>query len=498
MKKYLLMFLFLGLFLTSCKKNDDIIIADPDQEIPVTKSVADYPVQDFMWIVMNRWYFWQADVSDLADSKNDVESDYAEFLSSEDNPNDFFFNKLTNNHERSVGEDSAVDRFSFLSEDYRELVQGFSGISKSNGIEFGLSLYGEGNDVLGWIRYIVANSDASGKDIKRGDIFITVDGTSLNASNFRELLFGDNDTYTLGFADIVDNTITPNSRELSLTKEEGLVDNPIFVNKVIERGGKKIGYLLYNSFVSNFDEELNTVFNDFKAANIDELILDFRYNGGGRVSSAIQIASSVYGAKTDEVFLVPRFNAKRQEQNGTPDNFVNQTIDGSSINSLELNRVYVITSRSTASASELVINGLEPYIDVQQIGTTTVGKNEFSVTFVDDSEGGYFYSASREANINLNNEWAIQPLLGRNENADGFSDYTAGLMPDVELREDLSNLGVLGETSDPLLELTLNTIDGISSKTNFEVTFPVELISSSAIMKPMNNKALMDGLIKMK
>lgn len=465
-----------------------------EQEETAVNSVADFPVQDFMWIAMNRWYFWQADVANLADTKDDVESDYADFLASEDNPEDFFFRQLTNNHERVVGDAGAVDRFSFLSEDYRDLVQGFSGISRSNGVEFGLSLFGDGNDVFGWVRYIVPNSDADGKDIQRGDIFVSVDGVSLNANNFRELLFGQNDTYTLGFADIVNNTITPNSRELSLTKEEGLVENPILVNRVIERGGLKIGYLMYNSFVADFDEALNDVFNTFNSENVDELILDFRYNGGGRVSSAVQIASSVYGTRTDQVFLTPRFNPKRQAQNGTPDNFVAQTIAGSPINSLELNRVFIITSGSTASASELVINGLEPYIDVQQVGTTTVGKNEFSVTFVDDPDGGFFYNPERESFINPNNEWAIQPLLGRNENADGFSDYTGGLFPDIELREDIANLGVLGETSDPLLERTLSAIDGSSARTSFQPLFPAELVSSSAVMKATNNMMLMDGM----
>ena len=500
MKKYLVWFFAMGLLLAGCSNDDDDGVTTTEEQVEEEETtvnlVADFPVQDFMWIAMNRWYFWQADVENLADTKDDIENDYADFLASEENPEDFFFRRLANQHVRVVGDAAAIDRFSFLNEDFRVITQGSAGISKSNGVEFGLSLFGEGNDVFGWVRYIVADSDASGKDISRGDIFTRVDGVNLNADNFGELLFGDNDTYTLGFADIVDNAIVPNSRELSLTKEENLLENPILVNRVIERGGLRIGYLMYNSFVANFDEELNEVFNNFKSQNVDELILDFRYNGGGRVSSAIQIASSVYGTRTDQVFLTPRFNPKRQEANGIPDNFVDQTINGSAINSLELNRVYIITSSSTASASELVINGLEPYIDVQQIGTATVGKNEFSVTFVDDPDGGFFYNPDREANINPDNQWAIQPLLGRNENADGFSDYTAGLLPDVELREDITNLGVLGENSDPLLALTLNTIDGSSARANFQVVMPADIISSSAIMKPLNNQSLMDGLIK--
>jgi hypothetical protein len=504
-KKYLLLFISFGFILTGCKKNEIETTPDdsgnPDTETPVTpvvKVVADYPVQDFMWQAMNAYYFWQADVADLADSKNDVDADYAEFLSSKADPADFFYN-ICYNHENVVGEDSAIDRFSFLSENYKDLVQGFSGVSKSDGVEFGLSLYGNANDVFGYVRYIVPGSDADGKDINRGDIFIGVNGTNLNLDNYRDLLFGDLDTYTMNFATLANNTISPNGRELSLTKQEGLVENPILINQVIEHEGIKVGYLLYNSFVANFDEQLNDAFGVLKAAGINELILDFRYNGGGRVSSAIQIASSIYGTKTNELFLKARYNTKIQSTFNPGDgesNFRATTIEGSPINELNLTKVYVITSGSTASASELVMNGLAPYIDVVQVGTKTVGKNEFSVTFVDDRENNFFYDEDREGNINANNQWAIQPLLGRNENADGFSDYTLGLAPNYELREDISNLGTLGYVSEPLLALTLSKISNTAGKTNFEAVYPVDLISSSAVMKGTNNLMLMDGVIK--
>ena len=77
MKKYLLLFLAFGFVLSSCSKNDDVTTPDdsqnPPDETPVVKSVADYPVQDFMWQAMNAYYFWQSDAADLADTKNDVE-----------------------------------------------------------------------------------------------------------------------------------------------------------------------------------------------------------------------------------------------------------------------------------------------------------------------------------------------------------------------------------------------------------------------------------------
>jgi len=503
MKKIVVSALTLSLLVFSCSKNkEEPVIEEKITEVePIIENlevIADYPVQDFIWKAMNTYYFWQADVDDLADNRFATATDYIEYLSKNTNPEDFFY-KICNNHVRNVGEAAAIDRFSFINENYKDLVFGLTGALKSNGSEFGISRFSGSNDLFGYIRYIVPNSNAATKDIKRGDIFTGVNGQTLNLDNYIDLLFGDADTYTLNMADIVNNTIINNNKSVSLTKEDNLQENPILVKKIIEQSGIKIGYLLYNSFVANYDEELNDAFGEFKAEAIDELILDFRYNGGGRVTSAIQIASSVYGTETNKLFLKARYNDKIQATFDEIDgniNFFDKTLDGSIINTLNLKRVYIITSNDTASASELVINGLEPYVDVIQIGTTTVGKNEFSNTLVDDLENGYFYLPERENEINPDNQWAMQPLLGRNENADGFSDYTSGLIPDHELREDIGNLGVLGETNEPLLALTLNTIIGTTAKRDFTPIYPVDLISSSTQFKPMSSLMLMDGILK--
>ncbi len=506
MKKYIILLLSMAFFLTNCKKNDDPVVVkeqeqQEEQQQEESKKLEDYPVQDFMWQTMNAYYFWQGDVADLADTRfpglEDVS--YVEFLGSQSNPADFYYT-ICNKHENIVGEAAAIDRFSFHSENYKDLVQLFQGVSKSNGLEFGLGLYGDKDDVFGFVHYVIPNSDASQKEIKRGDIFLGVNGQDLNLDNYIDLLFGDSDTYTLNMADIIDRTITANDKEVQLTQEEGLVENPILISKVLEVEGQKIGYLMYNSFVADFDDELNEKFGEFASAGINDLILDFRYNGGGRVSSAVQIASSVYGTKTDELFLKARYNNKLQAELSDEflvNNFTDKTFDsGTPLNSLGLNRVFVIATDRTASASELVMNGLAPYVEVVHVGTKTVGKNEFSNTFVDDPENGNFYNPDREGNINPKNQWAIQPLLGRNENADGFSDYTTGLVPDHELDEDVASLGVLGETSDPLLQKTLDAISGLSSKRDFRPMFPVDYVGDSKMFKPTSGVMLMDGLME--
>ena len=502
MKKYFLSLLLLGVLSVSCNKNDDAPIVEEVEEVepPVEEAKVpdDYPVQNFMWQAMNAFYFWQGDVADLSDDRFDTTPQYVEFLASETDPASFFYG-ICNQHIRVVGEQNAIDRFSVAFENYKDLVNRLQGVSKSNGLEFQLYAFRDSNNIYGVVNYVAANSDASTKDIQRGDIFVGVNGVLLDQDNYIDLLFGEADTYTLTMAEITDNGITENGKEVSLTKEENFSENPILISKVIQNNGVATGYLMYNAFLADFDEELNAVFGEFLAANVRELVLDFRYNGGGRVSSAVQIASSVYGTNTNDLFLKARYNDKIQstfEPGDGETNFSNTTIDGSAINALNLDRVYVITTGATASASELVINGLAPYVNVVQVGEKTRGKNEFSITFVDDRQNSYFYDNTREANINPDNQWGIQPLLGRNENADGFSDYTTGLIPNLPLEEDIANLGVLGDPSEPLLALALSNISGETGKFNQQPTMTGDFFSSSFEFKGTNNLSSMNGLLK--
>ena len=318
--------------------------------------------------------------------------------------------------------------------------------------------------------------------VKRGDIFTGVNGQTLTINNYIGLLFGESDTYTLNMATIENSTVAPNGVEVILTKQEGLTENPVFLTKSFEINGKKIGYLMYNGFTKNFDEQLNTAFGQLKADEVTDLVLDLRYNSGGSVNSSRLLASMIYGAKTTDLYIRQRWNAKRQAQfkaSDLEDYFADKTEAGTVLNTLNHTKVYILATRSTASASELLINGLEPYIDVVHIGTTTTGKNEFSITMVDDADNSYLYNASRENKIKANNQWAIQPLVGRNENADGFSDYTEGLAPDIVLDEDLANLGILGDANEPLLARAIQEITGTSAKMDFVVQLPINLLTSS-------------------
>jgi len=451
-------------------------------------------VQNFMWQGLNLWYFWQADAPNLGDSRFTSNDDYVAYLESYTDPEEFFY-QTCYKHSKVVGNSSAIDRFSFVEDDYETLVNSLSGVSKSNGLEFGLARNEGSTDLFGYVRYIIPNSNASTKDIARGDIFTRVNGVQLNDANYISLLFGNSDTYTLGMADISGTVVTDNDKEVTLTKSEGLQEDPILVAKTVEVNGTKIAYLMYNGFTNSYNEQLNTVFGQFKTAGATELVLDLRYNPGGSVNSSRLLASMVYGTNTSELYVRQRWNDKIQSmlnKEQLEDYFANKTDSGTALNSLNLNKVYVLATGSSASASELVMNGLAPYVNVFHIGETTRGKNEFSVTMVDDVDNDYIYRSDRENKINPSNRWAMQPLMGRNENSEGFSDYTLGLTPDVVLAEDLADLGVLGDINEPLFARAIQEITGVSAKKDFSVKIPVNEISNSKMFTPLKDNMYLD------
>jgi C-terminal processing protease CtpA/Prc len=145
-----------------------------------------------------------------------------------------------------------------------------------------------------------------------------------------------------------------------------------------------------------------------------------------------------------------------------------------------MDRLYVISSADTASASELLINGLSPYIDVILIGDDTTGKNVGSYSIYDwiDDEG----------NRNPRHTWAMQPITLKIANSEGFADFENGLQADYRLQEDVANLGFLGEIDEPLLEKTLEVMGVLPPKSEknqlplFEIQFEKMPSLQDAIM----------------
>ncbi len=457
MKKIKFYLLTLIIVFNGCKKSGD------DEDPNIIRIETDLEISDFIWKGLNQYYYWQESVVNLSDSKKENESDYAYYLSQNTNP-ETFFNSLLH----------PDDNFSWIVDDYIELENMLQGIDNSDGMEFGLYVECNDQNIFGFVRYVQKGSDAESKGVKRGMVFSDINGTRLNRDNYRDLLYNQaNNTYNVKFSQISYNqnnqcaNIIPGQEDITLVKSR-IVKNPIHISKIIEIQGQKVGYLMYNQFVGvvesegkNYNSELNNVFSDFLSNGINDLVIDLRYNPGGRISTSINLASMITGQFNNQVFAKERWNSKLMNywDENSPESllnrFTNKLSNNESIFSLNLDRVFILTSARTASASELLINGLDPYIDVIHIGDFTVGKNQGSITVYD------YINDSRDKNPN--HMYAMQPIVLKIGNVAGYTDFPNGLEPDIFIKESLLNPGVLGDIEEPLLKIAIDQIFGNAS-----------------------------------
>ena len=445
--KFLVLVITISTVFISCTDNDDN---------PQTSG----SVQDFIWKGLNFYYLYQEQVPNLSDTKNTNQNDLNNFLANYETP-EILFESLIFNRQN-------IDKFSVLFSNYNTLEGLLSGTTKNNGLELGFAAKsGSSTDVFGYVKYIMPNSDAATKPIARGTLFTGVNGQTLTRSNFRSLINQDN--YTLNLADYNAGAITPNGQSVSLSKSV-YTENPVLLRNTHVVGARKMGYLVYNGFYTNFETELNNAFAYFKGENVTDLILDLRYNSGGSIATATRLASMITGQFNNQIFSQQQWNSKilsRLSPESLYDRFTNKLGNGAAINSLDLTKVYILTTGSSASASELVINCLKPYINVVQIGTKTVGKNVGSITVYDSP-------TFRKKDVNPNHNYAMQPIVIKTLNVVGFGDYSSGIEPSTAnlLPEDLGNLGVLGNPNELLLAKALNIISlgGRSAQqTNYKV-----------------------------
>ncbi len=227
--------------------------------------------------------------------------------------------------------------------------------------------------------------------------------------------------------------------------------NQLFFNRTqVQNNGKKIGYYAYTAFITGkkgeYIESMNNIFAHFKQEGIDELIVDLRYNAGGDVYAAQVLASLIAPetvANQEEKLIDLVFNDLYSQwlAEHNPEGTYYKYIP--THNNLNLDRVYFLTTDGSASASELTIIGLQPYMDVRIVGEPTYGKYT----------GMYVFADSKE-------EWAMLPVCMKYANADGYTDFVNGIPVDVAVEDDWLNFVELGSPKDNMIVAVLNDIDG--------------------------------------
>jgi C-terminal processing protease CtpA/Prc len=414
---FLILFLAVTLF-QACSKEEVVPGLDIPDEI---KSV-----NNFIWDNMNTYYLWRENMP--LDLDPNAQPD----------PTAYF-------HDLKYSEE---DRWSFITDNYNELVNKLQGISKVYGHEYKLFRKSGTKDVYGIVEYVIKDSPAKIKGIKRGDVFNRINGVLLDTLNYRELLFS-NEPYEVGFADLIDDEVVSNENEIYIVPVV-MQEDPILLDTVYFLEGRNIGYLVYNRFTSSLSSDLNNVFSRFKSNAVNELVLDLRYNPGGSVGTATLLASLIAPqqvAGNEEIFVKYIWNDFldnywREEQGDESSNLIIRFLDAAQ--NINLDRLYVIVSGSSASASELVINGLRPYMDVTLIGDTTHGKYTASMT-LHDEERSY--------------DWAIQPIVLKTANINNETDYKDGMFPDYPVGD--GYFSQLGDTEEKRLAKAISLITGI-------------------------------------
>jgi C-terminal processing protease CtpA/Prc len=456
--KQLLLTVFTLLFISNCATDLD------------DNPTSNNDINDFIYRGLRLAYLYNAEVPDLVEDKSSG-SDYQSYLNS-NSPENFF--------ENLIFDRLSTDRFSWLTSDYLSLEQQFQGVSKTNGMVFGLKrITPESSTLFGYIKYILPNTSASNAGLTRGLLFTQIDNQTLTLSNYEELL--SNDNYTLQFASVnTNNELEENGNTASLSKQV-YNTNPVFITNTFTVDTENVGYLMYNSFTRDFNSELNSAFATL--TNVDQLVLDLRYNPGGSVNTAALLASMITGQFNGQVVTKLNYNENLSASN-TTFNFTNN-FDGETVNSLNLNKVYVLTTSNTASASEMIINSLKPYIEVVQIGTNSTGKSQASITLYDSPD-------FTRNNVNTTHLYAMQPLVAITVNKNDDVVPNNGLTPQTIIEEDLFNLGVLGDINEPLLAEAISLIDALNIQGSVPVLKPANNVIHSSSLQPFSNEMYLD------
>lgn len=288
------------------------------------------------------------------------------------------------------------------------------------------------------VLYVFDNGSAAQQGLRRGDKITAIEGRSVAEwlQGLDEGRFTNDDIYGPNQAGIVRRFEWQRPDNSSLSRD--LVKNQVTTNTVMHRsvatvGDRRVGYLVFHTFIELSETELEQAFQYFQQQQIDELVLDLRYNGGGLIRVANQLSAHIAFPKLDgKVFLKYQYNDKNTNRNSTV-----FFAPGAGRTLLNLPRVMVLTTPGSCSSSELVINSLSPFIDVVQIGQPTCGKPVGQLPTLIDN-------------------WRLFAINFQTVNALDFGDYFAGLSPACAVTPNVA--GDWGVPEDALYRAALDFI----------------------------------------
>ncbi|MBL7872977.1 MAG: PDZ domain-containing protein [Cyclobacteriaceae bacterium] len=396
-------------------------------------------VNNWIYNNMDFWYYWNSTLPTSPDKTLEHEA---------------FFESLLNSN----------DRFSWIQDNFKELQNSLQGISKEAGYE--LVLYRESADnsnVIAQIVYVKPNSPATHADLHRGDVITKINSQQLTLTNYQALLNAISENHSITYRPFNLTTEEFDAEQTTALTTIEYAENPNFLSKVFSYNDRKIGYYVYNFFATGpsqtsnqYNTEMDEIFAGFQSAGITDLIIDLRFNSGGAETATTNLASLIgKEINATKVFTIREYNEKvtaeiKKEPTLGEDfltiEFINKSQNVGGL--LRDNRVYILTGTRSASASELLINGLRPYMDVFLIGNKTAGKNVGSITLNEDNDP--------------NNLWGMQPIVTKSFNSLKQSDYDTGFNPQIFLEDNSFILYPLGDPRERLLNNALREITGLT------------------------------------
>ncbi|PKM18678.1 MAG: carboxyl-terminal protease [Gammaproteobacteria bacterium HGW-Gammaproteobacteria-15] len=303
---------------------------------------------------------------------------------------------------------------------------------------YGFSSVRADNNTALQIAYVYDDGSAAQNGLRRGDKIIEIEGVSVaqwlsrldagTATN--EDIYGPNETGVV--RNFVWRKPDASERVADFIKTE-VTTNTVLHRSVTTQGSKRIGYLVFNTFIELSETELEEAFAYFATQGVNELVLDVRYNGGGLIRVANQLSTQIArNFVQGQVFLKYQFNDKNTAKNSTT-----LFALGAGRTALNLPRVFVLTTQSSCSSSELVINSLTPFVNVVQIGSATCGK---PIGQQPDIIGNYVLFAINFQTVNALDQ----------------GGYFDGLQPNCPVNDNI--IGDWGVVTDPLYAEAVNYI----------------------------------------